>query len=64
LPRAISTNAISTAQPISSIAPSRNIVRRICQSRANESSSPIENSSSTMPNSAKGPSRAGSLIVT
>ncbi len=64
LPRPISTAPISKADPASCIAPSPNTWRRIAHSRANESSSPTENSSSTMPSSAKGSSRSGSDIVT
>ena len=64
LPRKISTSAISAPPPNNSIGPIRKIVRRICHRRWNESSSPIENSSRMMPNSAKGASRPGSLIVT
>ena len=59
-----SATPISSAEPISSAAPSPNTARRIDHSRLNDSSSPIENSSRTMPNSANGSIACGSVIVT
>jgi hypothetical protein len=63
LPSISSTSAISAPPPNSSIGPIRKIVLRICQSRLNDSSSPMVNSSRMIPNSANGASRPGSLIV-
>ena len=58
------TSAISAALPISSIAPSPNTSRRIAHNRSNDSSSPIENSSRMIPNSANGAIASGSVMVT
>ena len=63
-PRATSAPAISNPQPISSAAPTPNTVPRICHKRFIESSRPIEKSSRTMPNSAKGSIASRSEMVT
>ena len=63
-PLAMPTNSASAAPLIStSSAPSPNTSLRICQRRLNESSSPIANSSSTMPKSAKGTSLTTLVMV-
>ena len=55
---------MSSAEPISSAAPTPNTSRRIAHSRRNDSSSPIENSSRMMPNSANGSIASGLVMVT
>lgn len=55
--------AISTADPISSAGPVPNTCARIAHSRLNDSSSPIENSSRMMPNSANGSIECGLDMV-
>ena len=59
-----SASASSRAEPMSSSAPRPKTCRRMAHSRSNESSSPTENSSRTMPNSAKGLRRAALVMVT
>ena len=56
--------AIIAAAPSNCAAPSPNTSLRIVHSRPNDSSSPIENSSRTMPNSANGSIPCGSEMVT
>ena len=54
---------ISNAEPISSAAPVPNTSCRIAHNRRNDSSSPIENSSRMIPNSASGSIAWGLVIV-
>ena len=64
LPSMTSPTPIRAALPNSSSGPRRKIVSRRAANRLNDSSSPIPNSSSTMPNSAKGSSASRLLMVT
>ena len=62
-PSRCSPAPISSPEPSNSAAPVPNTNRRIDHKRRNDSSSPIENSSRTMPNSANGSIACGSVIV-
>ena len=63
-PRSASGMPISSAPPMSSVAPNPIRDPRICHNRLNDSSRPMENSNRMMPSSANGSMRSGSLIVT
>ena len=63
-PITISAKAMRAADMVSSSAPSPNTSRRIDHNRLKLSSSPMVNSSRMIPNSAKGSSPCGSVIVT
>ena len=63
-PISISSPASSSPIPASSSAPSPKTSRRIVHKRLNDSSRPMVNSSSVMPNSANGSNPSGSVMVT